>query len=219
MKRILVLTVLPFLFFTRSHAQIQKGNIMVGADLADIQIGLNEGSNFSFRVDPKAAWFITDNVALGAYVNVGLSTAKNAGTSVNYGVGPLARYYINDKTLNLLRHSRFFIEANVGIEGNNPAVGDYTNGLGIGAGPGIAYFITPNIGLEALVKYNGIVGFGSAVSNSNINFGFGFQIYLPSSRINCGSSPMSFLVVLNFSRSSTSLITILTSTCSLMVSY
>jgi hypothetical protein len=183
MKRILLPSVLLLLFYSQSNAQIQKGNIMVGADVADILIGLSKGSNFSFTVDPKAAWFIQDNVALGVYVVAGLSTAKDAGTSVNYGIGPLARYYINDKSIEVLKHSRFFVEGNVGIEGNNPATGDNTNGLGIGVGPGIAYFITPNIGLEALVKYNGIIGFGSAVTNHNINIGFGFQIYLPSSKI------------------------------------
>lgn len=183
MKRILMLSAFAFFCITQGRAQIQQGNVMVGADLANIQLGLNDGGNFNFRLDPKVAWFIRNNIALGAYVNVGLATAKGAGTAVNYGVGPLARYYISDQTLNLLQHARFFMEGNVGIEGYNPAVGDNTNGLGLGFGPGIAYFITPNIGLEALVKYNGIVGFGSSLSNSNINVGFGFQIYLPSSKI------------------------------------
>ena len=183
MKKILMLTAFAFLFLTQGHAQIQQGNVMVGGSIANLQLGLNEGGNFSFQIDPKAAWFIRNNIALGAYVNLGLSTAKGAGTSVNYGVGPLARYYVSDQTLNVLRHTRFFLEGNVGIQGYNPAVGDNTNGLGLGVGPGIAYFVTPNIGLEALVKYNGIVGFGSAVSNNNINIGFGFQIYLPSSKI------------------------------------
>jgi hypothetical protein len=125
---------------------------------------------------------VRDNVALGAYFLVGLSTAKNAGTSVNYGLGALGRYYINDKTVNLVQHSRFFFEGTVGIEGDNPAVGDNTNGLGLGVGPGWTYFITPNIGLEALLKYNGIVGFGSAPTSNNLNLSVGFQIYLPSSR-------------------------------------
>ena len=183
MKKILLSSVLLFLFFTQSNAQLQKGNIMVGADVADFQIGLSKGGNFNFTIDPKAAWFIKDNLALGAYVLVGLKTAKDQGSDVNYGIGPLARYYINDKSIELIKHSRFFVEGNVGIEGNNPATGDNTNGLGIGVGPGLAYFITPNIGLEALVKYNGIIGFGSAVTNHNINIGFGFQIYLPSSKL------------------------------------
>ncbi len=74
----------------------------------------------------------------------------------------MGRYYINDKQLNdLIGHSRFFVEGNVGIEGDNPATGDNTNGLGLGLGPGWAYFITPNIGLEALLQYCGIVGFSS----------------------------------------------------------
>jgi hypothetical protein len=39
--------------------------------------------------------------------------------------------------------------------------------------------LTPNIGLETLLKYNGIVGFGSQAYNHNLNLGIGFQIYLP----------------------------------------
>ncbi len=70
------------------------------------------------------------------------------------------------------------MEANVGIEGYNPSVGDNTNGLGLGAGPGYAYFITENIGLETLLKYNGIIGFGSEPTSSSLTLSFGFQIYL-----------------------------------------
>lgn len=183
MRRVFLIVAIALASVAQTKAQIQQGNVMVGGDLANIQLGLNKGGNFNVRIDPKAAWFIRDNFAVGAYANLGLATAKGAGSSISYGVGPLARYYINDNSVNLLQHSRFFVEGNAGIEGNNPAVGSNTNGLGLGIGPGIAYFVTPNIGLEALVKYNGIVGFGSSVSNSLINVGFGFQIYLPSSKI------------------------------------
>jgi hypothetical protein len=152
---------------------------MVGADIANLNLSLNTGSNFNAQLNPKAAWFIQNNLALGAYVNFGLSTAKDAGTSVAYGIGPLARYYINDSTLNMVRHGRFFIEANAGVEGRNPAVGESTNGLGLGVGPGFAYFITRNVGLEALLKYQLIVGFGSSVTSSNLLLNFGLQVYLP----------------------------------------
>jgi len=76
-----------------------------------------------------------------------------------------------------LKHGRLFFEGNVGIEGNNTAHVS-TNGLGLGIGPGYAYFISPNVGLETLLKYNGIVGFGSQAYSSAVNLGFGFQIYL-----------------------------------------
>jgi hypothetical protein len=57
--------------------------------------------------------------------------------------------------------------------------GGNTNGLDLSVGPGFAYFITPNIGLETLVKYKGLVGFGSSTMQNNLNLSFGFQIYLP----------------------------------------
>jgi len=38
------------------------------------------------------------------------------------------------------------------------------------------------VGLETLLKYNGIVGFGSSATTSSLNLAFGFQIYLGSAR-------------------------------------
>lgn len=70
-----------------------------------------------------------------------------------------------------------FFEGNVGIEGTN-TLNVKTNGLGLGIGSGYAYFVTPNIGLETLLKYNGIVGFGNQAYSSTVDLNFGFQIYL-----------------------------------------
>lgn len=161
MKRnFICLIVFVSLFSVSASAQIQRGNVLIGADLANVNLGLDEGGNFSFLIRPKVAFFIRDNVAVGAYLLTGLTTAKGEGASVQYGVGALSRYYFEGSSVELIRHSRVFVEGNVGINGDNPATGDNTNGLGLGIGPGIAYFLTPNIGLEALLKYNGIIGFG-----------------------------------------------------------
>jgi hypothetical protein len=164
---------------TKTSAQIQKGNLMVGGDIANLNLTLGGGGAFQVTIDPKLAFFIRDNVALGAYLDFGLATAKGAGTTTNYGVGALGRYYINDPAVNVLKHGRLFFEGNVGIQGVSLSGGSNTTGLGLGVGPGFAYFITNNIGLETLLKYNGIVGFGSQAYNSNLNLGVGFQIYLP----------------------------------------
>ena len=182
MKKTFALLAVALFCSAAAQAQIQRGNLLVGGDIANFNLNLNKGGNFSMRIDPKVAVFIKNNLAVGAYLNLGLATAKGAGTSVNYGIGGLGRYYINDSSINLLRHGRFFLEANVGIEGDNPSVGENTNGLGLGAGPGYAYFITPNIGFETLLKYQGIVGFGSRPTSSNLNLSVGFQIYLSSKR-------------------------------------
>jgi len=163
-----------------AKAQIQRGNVLVGGDIANFNLGLNKGSQFQMNIAPKAAWFIKDNTAVGAYVELGLLTGGNSGTSVTYGFGALARQYLSGNALNAVRHTRFFVEGNVGIEGQNiSGSGNSTNGLGIGVGPGLAYFITPNIGLEGLLKYRGRLGFGNETTSSDLNLNVGFQIYLP----------------------------------------
>lgn len=165
-----------------AKAQIQRGNVLVGTDLSNFQISLNKGGAFSMRIDPKAAWFIKDNTAIGAYVDFELQTAKGAGTYTQYGIGLLARQYMSGNAVAAVRHTRLFFEGNIGIEGTNNnfnGIKTSTNGLGLGIGPGLAYFITPNIGLEGLLKYNGIVGFGNATTSSYLNLGIGFQVYLP----------------------------------------
>ncbi|MDB5286526.1 MAG: hypothetical protein JWR05_1475 [Mucilaginibacter sp.] len=179
MKKFTLLFISIFATWQLANAQIQQGNVLVGGNLSNINLGLNDPKIFSLDITPKAAWFIVDNVALGGYVNLGIQTAKHSSTTVSYGAGGLARYYTGSD-VEILRHGRIFAEATLGIGGVNVSNGGgNTNGLDFSVGPGFAYFITPNIGLEALLKYNGLAGFGSKGYQNNLNLSFGFQIYLP----------------------------------------
>lgn len=180
MKKFTFLVLISIVALTLSAtAQIQRGNVMVGGNFANINLGLNDPKVFSLDITPKAAWFIADNVALGGYVNLGVQTAKHSATTVTYGIGPLGRYYAGSD-MTVLKHGRFFGEANIGIGGVNVSDGGgHTNGLNFGVGPGFAYFVTPSVGLETLLKYNGIAGFGDAGYSSNLNLSFGLQVYLP----------------------------------------
>lgn len=181
-SKLFTLLVVLLGIFNHAMAQLERGNVLIGADLANFDIGLNEGSPFVMSITPKAAWFIKDNVALGGYVEFGLATAKDQGETINYGVGALGRYYISKNDINV-GPAVFFGEANVGIEGVNTSGGSSTNGLGIGFGPGVAYFINSNIALETLFKYKGVIGFGSETTSSRLVLNLGFQIYLTSSKI------------------------------------
>lgn len=186
MKKIILATICLIGLSLTTQAQTQKGNVMVGGDLANLDLDLGSTGTFQFNLTPKAAWFIKDNIALGGYLTFGLSTAKDAGTSIDYGIGALGRYYIADKNAQVMAKSRFFFEATAGINGYNPSAklgGDNTNGLGIGFGPGFAYFVTPNIGLEALLKYDGVIGFGTSPTSNHLKFNLGFQIYLPGKHV------------------------------------
>lgn len=180
-KTLSVLSVLLLLLTQRTNAQLEKGNVLVGADLAGFEFDLGKSSGFNISLSPKAAWFIKDNVAIGAYALLGFTkSGEGAPTTTTYGVGPLARYYVNKPDMNLLKHGRWFAEVNAGITGVNVSDGGgSTNGLGFGFGPGYAYFITPNIGFETLLKYNGVLGFGDETYQSRIALNLGFQIYLP----------------------------------------
>ncbi len=162
-----------------ANAQIQKGNVLVGTTFTDLSIGLNSPHVFNLNISPEAAWFIQDNVALGGYVNLGIQTAKGSSTTTQYGVGALGRYYTGSD-VSVLRHGRIFGEATIGFGGTDVSDGGgNTNGLDFTVGPGFAYFVTPSIGLETLLKYQGTAGFGSQSYQSKITLNFGFQIYLP----------------------------------------
>lgn len=182
-KKVLTAVIGFLMFAVTASAQLQKGNVLIGGDLAGFDLGLNDGTSFNMNLTPKVAWFIRDNTALGGYVDLGLSTAKNAGTTVNYGVGALGRYYFPSSDVNVARSIRFLVEANAGIQGVNTAGGSSTNGLGLGIGPGLTYFVTQNVALESLLKYNGIIGFGSSATSSRLQLNLGFQIYLPGNKV------------------------------------
>ena len=181
-KTLSVLAVLLLLLTQRTNAQLEKGNVLVGADLAGFDFDLGKSSGFDISISPKAAWFIRDNVAIGAYTLLAFTkSGEGAPTTTTYSIGPLGRYYVNKPDVNLLKQGRWFAEVNAGITGINVS-GDErssTNGLGFGFGPGYAYFITPNIGFETLLKYNGVLGFGDETYQSRIGLHLGFQIYLP----------------------------------------
>jgi hypothetical protein len=188
MKRVQQLSIALMALFlsTTAVAQTQKGNLMVGATITDFGFNFQkESTTFNFNLNPKLAYFIKDDLALGAYVNFGLATGNGAGSDVSYGVGALARYYISDKNVQKLEFSkraRFFLEANAGFGGQNPRTGAATNGVQLGVGPGVSYFITPNVAMDALLKYDLIVGGGNSTTSHNLGFGLGFQIFLPTAK-------------------------------------
>ena len=177
-----------------ANAQISDGNIIVGGNFADFNADFKNKT--SLTLTPKAAWFVQDGLAIGAYGNFGFEHINGGQTTYTYGIGPMARYYLMNDMVGKTQKVGFFFEANTGFEGSNKKgktinegrldesrlSGLTTNGLGFGVGPGVSYFVTPNIGLEAVIKYNGIIGFGSEAYADKLTVGIGFQVYLPGSK-------------------------------------
>ena len=201
MKKILILNVMVLLgCVTVSNAQIQEGNFMIGSDFGSglinsgnnsilgLNFGLNDGAGYNLGLSPKVGYFVRDNFMLGAVANIGFTKSPESSGSTEttvYGFQALSRYYLSpgEKGVdNLLKHGRFFVEANAGIAGVNVAGGATTNGFAFGVGPGYSYFITNNVALETNLKYNGLVGGGNTTYQNALGLNFGVQVFIPSSR-------------------------------------
>lgn len=155
---------------------IKQGNWMVGGSVGNIGYSF-EGESFNINLQPRAGYFITDGIAIGAQANLGFTTVPEDDNEYTYGIAPFVRYYFPGGAT---ASSRFFAQGDVGIAGSS-AGSDVS--LALGANVGYAHFITQTVALEATFGYN--------YSKANVNLGdkatglgvgIGFQIYLPGRR-------------------------------------
>ncbi len=198
MKRILLLTTLFIFSITgTSQAQLQEGNIMLGADLGSgitgtasnglfgFDLGLDENSGYNIGISPKLGYFLNDEFVVGGIVNLGYYNGEGADDDsanvFNYGVQAFTRYFMTPRDLDMgdkVPAGYFFLETNAGLAGNNVEGGETTNGFTFGFGPGYALFLNDNVALDASVKYNGLTGFGSDNYTHSIGINLGIQVFL-----------------------------------------
>lgn len=155
---------------------IRKDNWMVGGNVGNIGYSF-EGKAFNIQVNPRAGYFVSDGLAIGAQATLGLTAVKDIDNQYNYGIAPFVRYYFPGGAS---ATGRFFGQGDIGIAGSS-AGSDVSLALGLNVG--YAHFISRNVALEAMAGYN--------YSKANVNLGdkqsglgvsLGFQIYLPGNR-------------------------------------
>lgn len=201
MKKLFILTTFLIFGFTGiSHAQLQEGNFMLGADLGSgltsttnsgllgFNLGLNDGAGYNIGISPKAGYFLNDSFVLGAIVNLGFTkSAENSGQSTRsttYGVQAFSRYYLSPEDAeleNTVPTGQFFMETNAGLAGVNVTGGPTTNGFTFGFGPGYSLFLNENVAFEVGAKYNGLVGAGNTDYQNSLSVNLGIQIFLTRS--------------------------------------
>lgn len=139
------------------RAQTTAGNMMAGGTF-DISSSKNENSTYKstgITVAPSFGYFISDRLAIGAYVPIssttnGTGNAKVVNTS--FGIAPFARYYKFTSSENFA----FFAQANIGYTAGttNPAVGATTksNALTFSIQPGFTYFFNKHWAAELILR-------------------------------------------------------------------
>jgi hypothetical protein len=160
---------------------VRQGNWLIGAGIGDI--GHNfKSETFTLNIEPRAGYFISDNAAIGAQVQLG-AEFYDGGEFFSYGLTPFIRYYFPEGAAPT---HRWFGEALVGIGGSNQedAEGDRLLSTVYGVRAGYAHFVATNVSLEGtlnLVRSHANIDVGSGTSgNTGLSLGLGFQIYLPS---------------------------------------
>ncbi|MCC9165617.1 hypothetical protein [Pontibacter harenae] len=157
---------------------IQQGNWLVGAGIANI--GHNfKSETFTLDVQPRAGYFISDNAAIGAQVDLGLSI-YNGGESFRYGLQPFVRYYFPEGAAPT---HRWFGEARIGFAGSSDedSDGDSAFSRVYGISAGYAHFVASNVALEGtlnLIRSSANVEVGGG-ANTGLSLGLALQIYLP----------------------------------------
>ena len=157
-------------------ATIQQGNWMVGGSIGSLGYSF-EAESFNIQVSPRAGYFVSDGVAVGAQANLGFTSVNNGKNEWGYGIAPFVRYYFPGGAS---ATGRFFGQGDVGIAGSS--AGDDVS-LNVGLNAGYAHFITQTVALEAMLGYNYSKANISSSSDkaSGLGISVGFQIYLPGS--------------------------------------
>ena len=156
MKKLLLLTsVIPFLSTSVAFAQPEKGSILLGAGIGmgvSPDVGLPRN-----QIIPKAAYFFTDNFAVGGLLKLSGYYFPDNNLSYIAGVSSFARYYFTGNKAKDKKRMYWFIEVNAGINKynyenlylNNSYSNKYLN---YGIGGGFNYYITPELSIETMLR-------------------------------------------------------------------
>jgi len=192
MKKI-ILTVAAVFAFGFANAQeattdggFAQGDLFVTGGIGFMSEKTGDEKFSGFNFSPSVGYFVSENIALGARLNITSGTEENPGDpeikTNGFGVEAFGRYYFTPA-------SKFsvFGELAVGVGSNKTEVGNNefkSQTFGVNAGVGVSYFLSSNWAIEAgwaglgyNTDDNGGDGaektntFGLAVDLSSINFG------------------------------------------------
>lgn len=191
MKKIL-LSAAAIMAFGFANAQdtptkgFTKGDVFASGSIGYGSEKTGENKNNVFTFSPKAGYFVTNNIAVG--VKLGFTSGKDTEqvgpasieTKTNtFEAGAFGRYYFTPAS-----QFSFFGELSAGFNSSKTEIEGVpgeskSNGFNVGVAPGISYFVSNNIALEATF---GLLGYKTnkpdvdgAESTDTFNIGANFS--------------------------------------------
>lgn len=177
MKKALLVSMTIFTI-TTAYSQTEKAKKFIGGRISlngnnnsYLDTVAKRGEHgFKIQIMPNYGYFIKDNLVVGANLNLGINNSSSTYGYINfppdqtykshsiiYGIGGFARYYkkITDNFLFFLNGGISYSYETERIEQTTythpvlPVQEILTNNISFGAYPGLVYFITPKLGIEA----------------------------------------------------------------------
>lgn len=184
MKKLLLTASVLTAAWSASYAQLSRGSFMVGGNLVSSGFTFQKNNtSFDFNLVPKAGYFVTNNLAVGASVDVGINLDEFTNT-YSYGVTPFARYFVTrNQVADMPRLVTPYAEAGIGFGGRNSktkmtdgsTVTVTSNGPRAYVQPGLNWFLSRNVALDLGLRYQFT---GASPSVSELGLALGFQVFL-----------------------------------------
>ena len=197
MKNYLLSVILLVFLSNLTMAQFNTGSKMVGASTSldlgfssEKYVGSEATKYTTIDLNPRAAYFVQNGIAVGGDLNYYLSRSKYSSddpyTTTEFRIGPFGRYYY--KSVGPVRP---FGEVKLG--GGSSTTRSYVTGektttrhniFYAGAGVGAAFFLAENFALEAMLGYTydhlKNQETDEKQNNHGVMLSFGFSFYFNS---------------------------------------
>lgn len=162
MKKIALIATAMMAFATMANAQLYVGGSLGinNNNSKEIDNGKTElnPSSTSIGISPEVGFFLSDNFAVGAYINTNFTFNNNRDTATvvktnttSWGITPYARWYAiqSDKFGVFLEGQLFFMHQGGKTKaGGVTADAPKTNSFGLQIVPGLSYNLTDNLQLQ-----------------------------------------------------------------------
>lgn len=176
----LVLSLSALLAFGLANAQetttegFKKGDTFIsgGIGFSSQKTGENDKTN-QYNISPRAAYFVTNNIALGVSLNYShrkIDGSFDTGTNIqkdnSLSAGVFGRYYFTpaNKFSFFAQLGVDYVSTKSTLKGDNYNMDYKTNGVNVGFAPAISYFISDHFALEALF---GVLSYSSTKPNND----------------------------------------------------